>query len=919
MSSVYTWGDNRRSQLGGCSKEKTVYEPKHLSSLDGMSIVKTSHGASHSLYLSSFGDVLSCGRNVEGQCGMDTKKKDVTAPEIIKGPLSEHRVIQICCSAYSSYVVTSSGRMYEFGLLHESEARPNWNPQTDPKPRSRNLRQQQQQPNGHDESKQTDTGRTGNTSGRLTGLAVSSTHSTIVSRIVRRSELRYLQDGCEEGVSLDEGVLAVKTKKVIVSIPRVVASLNGIQISFAAAGDGHIIAVARDGRMFACGSNDRGQLGDGTRVNRASFVPVMPIQGYEPSKGWFPVSVAIGQQHNVVLLRQRRLQAEENEKDGENGTDDKNDKVGNDSKDDDNKETAKEKDFKEDQDSTNDNNNSMGIIFSWGSGALGQLGMGSGAKDSLRPRPILGLLENKNIISISCGSNHSAAVTKQGQVYMWGHSEYGQLDPGSAGGRDRRHHGRYYYTPRLFEIKNSRLPIQSIACTTHATIAIDTQGQTHAWGWNSHGVLGRGKGRVGLGAQHIWKLRDKNVKHVSCGHGHISVISLSNEKAFDLAKRFHSILLLSNEDENGDSTLGRSPFADLNIQIENDSIWLHACLLQARCPKLLSIVIDATNTYLKDIRLDTFSVLIEYIYRDEVDWRKAKRGRRTLADDVLRVALNLDLARLASMCISRTSKTNSSFVATGNFGVLSGNRGAMLREITRKANTVVLRDVNTRKNRKAMKAVVAPSKVAEPTMAPPAPPTVPLTMEKETTGETKANTNTSTSTSTNEVATIVPSSTYQKEMLDLLALGLKSDVCLSSHNMKDTNQKPIPVHKAILCRYPFFRALLNGRWKESKSDVVMLGENLSRDAMLTVLKFVYTGDSALVNDDNVMELLHCASIFDLEDLKNISEHYVSLRLDVDNAEDCLGFASMLGLDRLAREAKDILEFSNVKKDNENKE
>ena len=541
-TSVYVWGDNRRCQLGLTPTSPTCFEPSHLSSLDGRSIVATAGGASHTLFLTEFGDVYACGRNVEGQCGQP-HRKDMTVPTLVQGPLSEHRVVALCCSAFSSLVVTSSGRVYEFGLLHESEVRPGW--QRNPT-RSSDLRSSNSDTNTDTdtETKRADP-QQHNT--RLTGLAdaIDATpHSEIVARIVQRSNLRYLQEGCEEGVQLDEGILSVKTKKVIVNVPRVVTSLHGIQIQLCAAGDGHIIVVARDGTMYSCGANDRGQLGDGTRVNNASFVKVMPILNHRNDE-WTPVQVAIGQQHNVVLLRHR-------------GT-------------------------------------SRGIICTWGSGALGQLGQGTSARDSLRPRPVLFALHDQNIISIACGSNHSAAVTQEGKVFMWGHSEYGQLDPGSSGGRDRRHHGRYYYEPREFLVANNSPPIASISCTTHATIATDVQGGVHAWGWNSHGVLGRGKGRVALGAQHIWKLRDQTVTHVGVGHSHV-VALVQGGSSFDLAIQFHELLNNnSNNSNNSNNNSGEDAlFADVHVTWpgghgkKDQVLSMHRALLQARCPSLLT-------------------------------------------------------------------------------------------------------------------------------------------------------------------------------------------------------------------------------------------------------------------------------------------------------------------------------------------
>jgi alpha-tubulin suppressor-like RCC1 family protein len=788
MSSVYIWGDNRRSQLGYPTKknEKTIFEPKHLTTLDGQSITATAGGQSHSIYLTEFGEVFACGRNVEGQCGQ-THRKDVLEPTLVCGPLSEHRVISICCSAFSSLAVTSSGRVYEFGLVHEQFQDSN---DDETKQSGQRNQQQSQQQNGT----------------RMTGLADAIDavpHSEIVSRIIRKSELRYLQEGCEEGVQLDEGILSVKTKKIIVSVPRVVSSLNGIQIQLCAAGDGHIIVAARDGTMYSCGSNDRGQLGDGTRVNRASFVKVMPIEKHSMTE-WYPSEIAIGQQHNVVLLKNR--------------------------------------------------SNSRGVIFTWGSGALGQLGQGTSGRDCLRPRPVLYSLENENIVSVACGSNHSAAVTKIGQVYMWGHSEYGQLDPGHSGGRDRRHHGRYYYQPREFVIQSSP-PIVSLSCTTHATVAIDVDGGVHAWGWNSHGVLGRGKGRVALGAQHIWKLKDKKVKHIGAGHSHVIALVESKEKSFDLAKQFNKLLNCAGS---GSSAL----FADLCIlwpgesKNNDNTLFLHRALLHARCPKFLEELLKqpfvlkgdgggeekqalttATTTLesgaiftqrpssMSQVKFDAIHAFLEYIYKDEVDWRASHRGRRTLPNDVMWLSQTFQLPRLSSMCAVRLSKSSNTFGSGGL--VVAGNRGALLREITRKATKFMFKKVDKRPTKKHRLNVTS-----EPmTTPPPVPTTLGSSMSETKTGTTAVNFEIS---KTDDVSTDVPMSTYQKEMSKLLHSARYFDIKLSSHGMKKANEEPVPCHRAILCRYSFFRALLSGNWKESSSEIVILGENMPKKSLVTV-------------------------------------------------------------------------------------
>jgi Regulator of chromosome condensation (RCC1) repeat len=67
----------------------------------------------------------------------------------------------------------------------------------------------------------------------------------------------------------------------------------------------------------------------------------------------------------------------------------------------------------------------LGEIYSWGAGQFGQLGHG----DILRQcSPMkIAVLEEKIIIQVSAGRKHSAALTANGHVYTWGSNEYGQL------------------------------------------------------------------------------------------------------------------------------------------------------------------------------------------------------------------------------------------------------------------------------------------------------------------------------------------------------------------------------------------------------------------------------------------------------------------------------------------------------------
>lgn len=73
-----------------------------------------------------------------------------------------------------------------------------------------------------------------------------------------------------------------------------------------------------------------------------------------------------------------------------------------------------------------------GRVFSWGRGDYGQLGHGN-TESITEPKSIEvfeKLPDDNRVIQISCGDNHSIAVTAKGDVYTWGFGEMSQLGHG---------------------------------------------------------------------------------------------------------------------------------------------------------------------------------------------------------------------------------------------------------------------------------------------------------------------------------------------------------------------------------------------------------------------------------------------------------------------------------------------------------
>ncbi len=70
-----------------------------------------------------------------------------------------------------------------------------------------------------------------------------------------------------------------------------------------------------------------------------------------------------------------------------------------------------------------------GTVWSWGRGCHGQLGTGYSPTMN-RPRMVTSVdaaVKGATIASVSCGDNHSAALTKDGRIVTWGCNLYGQL------------------------------------------------------------------------------------------------------------------------------------------------------------------------------------------------------------------------------------------------------------------------------------------------------------------------------------------------------------------------------------------------------------------------------------------------------------------------------------------------------------
>ncbi|XP_020532779.1 ultraviolet-B receptor UVR8 isoform X2 [Jatropha curcas] len=157
-----------------------------------------------------------------------------------------------------------------------------------------------------------------------------------------------------------------------------------------------------------------------------------------------------------------------------------------------------------------------GHVYAAGLNDFGQLGVSGNDTYIMKPIEVSGL--EKEIIQISAGYHHSCAITVDGELYMWGRNSNGQL------GLGKKAKGAVPL-PTKVECLNG-LTIKKAALASEHSIAVTDEGETLSWGRGGCGQLGHGNHSSILGflrssseytPRRIKKLEGVKVKNVAAG------------------------------------------------------------------------------------------------------------------------------------------------------------------------------------------------------------------------------------------------------------------------------------------------------------------------------------------------------------------------------------------------------------------
>ncbi|XP_059410596.1 probable E3 ubiquitin-protein ligase HERC3 [Carassius carassius] len=236
---------------------------------------------------------------------------------------------------------------------------------------------------------------------------------------LKNDRIRLIVCGADGAVLLSD-----LGKVLIMDKSTVCKSLKGLdnrRVIQIACGDHHSVALTNDGQVFVWGENSHGQLG--LRKDHPSSPSAQHVQ----SLSGVPLAqISAGGDHSFVLSL-------------------------------------------------------SGVVFGWGKNSAGQLGLGD-TTDRHVPT-ILNSLNGKKTVSISCGGEHTATLSKGGTVFTFGSGGSGQLGHNSF--RDEHH-------PRVVaELWGSE--VSQVTCGRHYTLVSVTSKLIYSFGCGLQGQLGNGE------------------------------------------------------------------------------------------------------------------------------------------------------------------------------------------------------------------------------------------------------------------------------------------------------------------------------------------------------------------------------------------------------------------------------------------
>ena len=160
--------------------------------------------------------------------------------------------------------------------------------------------------------------------------------------------------------------------------------------------------------------------------------------------------------------------------------------------------------------------------YTWGSNVTGQPGLGH-KRPVQRPSLLRAFKRKANpklLMSVCSGGDYNAALTTDGELYMWGRNMFGQLALG---------HCADMSSPQQMSALASLGTVRLLSCGSNHVLCVVGENDIHAWGRGVHGQLGNGFVTKQTTPRRITNLagnkRTGRIVHVGAGDNHSACVT----------------------------------------------------------------------------------------------------------------------------------------------------------------------------------------------------------------------------------------------------------------------------------------------------------------------------------------------------------------------------------------------------------
>ncbi|XP_077150882.1 X-linked retinitis pigmentosa GTPase regulator isoform X1 [Ranitomeya variabilis] len=157
-----------------------------------------------------------------------------------------------------------------------------------------------------------------------------------------------------------------------------------------------------------------------------------------------------------------------------------------------------------------------GKLYVFGSNINGQLGIGSG--NVITKPTCVKALKSEKIKLAACGRNHTLVSTAQGKVLSSGWNSEGQLGLGDTTERSSFHEIPFF---------NGQCKIKQLSAGSNTSAVLTAEGKLYMWGENSEGQLGLGNEKNICTPHQIDT--GKPISWISCGYYHSAFVTQDGE------------------------------------------------------------------------------------------------------------------------------------------------------------------------------------------------------------------------------------------------------------------------------------------------------------------------------------------------------------------------------------------------------